>query len=123
MLRNEQLRISEYAALYDRIVPKEHILRRIDGLTDFGFVLDELRDKYSPDKGRTAINPIVLFKYLLLKCLYRLSDRDLVERSAYDLSFKCFLGYLPEDEVIHPSELTKFRKQRMKDEGLLDKLI
>jgi hypothetical protein len=30
---------------------------------------------------------------------------------------------LPEDEVIHPSELTKFRKQRLQDEGLLDKMI
>jgi transposase len=117
------MRISEYATLYDRLVPESHFLRRIDGLTDFGFVLDELRDKYSPDMGRTAINPIVLFKYLLLKSFYRLSDRDLVERSAYDLSFKCFLGYLPEDEVIHPSELTKFREQRLQDEELLDKLI
>jgi hypothetical protein len=30
---------------------------------------------------------------------------------------------LPEDEVIHPSELTKFRKQRLQDEELLDKMI
>lgn len=123
MLRNKQLRISEYGTLYDRLVPKDHLLRRITDLTDFEFVLDELRDKYSPDMGRTAISPIVLFKYLLLKCMYGLSDRDLAERSRYDMSFKCFLEYLPEDEVIHPSELTKFRKQRLQDEDLLDKLL
>ena len=39
------------------------------------------------------------------------------------MSFKYFLGLSPEEEVIHPSLLTKFRKQRLKDENLLDLLI
>jgi len=33
------------------------------------------------------------------------------------------LGYLPEDEVISPSLLTKFRKLRLVDEDIMDKLI
>jgi transposase len=124
MLRTyEQIKLSEYKSLYDLLIPKNHLLRRILELVDFSFVMDELKSKYCTDNGRDAISPIRLFKYLLLKRMYRLSDRGLVERSRYDMSFKYFLDYLPEDDVISPSELTKFRKQRLTDEKLLDLLI
>lgn len=67
-----------------------------------------------------------LYCYLnicFLKYLYNLSDNGVVERSRYDMSFKYFLELTPEEEVIHPSLLTKFRKQRLKDENILDLLI
>lgn len=124
MLRiTEQLRMSEYSNLYEILIPENHLLRRIKSLVDFSFIMDELMTKYCLDNGRDAINPIRLFKYLLLKVMYKLSDRTLVERSKYDMSFKFFLDYLPEDNVISHSELTKFRKQRLQDAHLLDLLI
>jgi Transposase DDE domain/Transposase domain (DUF772) len=46
-----------------------------------------------------------------------------VERSQYDMSFKYFLDMNPEDDVINPSSLTKFRKLRLKDTDLLNLLI
>src|SRR3954471_22120676 len=64
-----------------------------------------------------------MFKYLLLKSIYDLSDVDVIERSKYDMSFKYFLDMTPEDSVIDPSSLTKFRKLRLQDVGLLDMLI
>lgn len=110
-----KLSLSYYSDLYDMIVPKDHILRKIRELIDFSFIYDELKNKYCLDNGRNAKNPILLFKYLLLKYLYNLSDNGVVERSQYDMSFKYFLELTPEEEVIHPSLLTKFRKQRLKD--------
>ena len=64
-----------------------------------------------------------MFKYLLLKTIYTVSDVDVVERSRYDMSFKYFLEMNPEDDVINPSSLTKFRKLRLKDTDLLHLLI
>jgi len=64
-----------------------------------------------------------MFKYLLLKTIYTVSDVDVVERSQYDMSFKYFLEMSPEEEVINPSSLTKFRKLRLKDTDLLNLLI
>ena len=90
---------------------------------DFKFVYDELIDKYCLDNGRNAVPPIRMFKYLLLKAIYDLSDVDVVERSKYDMSFKYFLDMAPEETVINPSSLTKFRKLRLKDMNLLDMLI
>ncbi|MFM7894983.1 MAG: IS1182 family transposase, partial [Flavobacterium sp.] len=68
-------------------------------------------------------SPVRMFKYLLLKAIYTISDVDVVERSQYDMSFKYFLDMNPEDDVINPSSLTKFRKLRLKDTDLLNLLI
>lgn len=41
--------------------------------------------------------PVKMFKYLLLKIVYDISDVDVVECSRYDMSFKYFLGMAPEE--------------------------
>jgi IS5 family transposase len=99
------------------------MLRQINELVDFSFVYEELKERYCLDNGRNAIDPIRMFKYLLLKAIFELSDFDIVERSKYDMSFKYFLHMAPEDSVIDASSLTKFRKLRLKDLNLLDMLI
>jgi transposase len=124
MIQNQQsVTFSPFMAIYDLIVPKDNVLRKINELIDFSFVYDELKDNYYLDNGRNAIDPIRMFKYLLLKSIHDLSDVDLVERSKYDMSFKYFLQMAPEEPVIDPSSLTKFRKLRLKDVNLLDMLI
>jgi len=115
--------LSPYIDIYDKVVPKDNILRKINELIDFSFIYEELKGKYCLDNGRNAINPIRMFKYLLLKSIYTLSDVDVVERSKYDMSFKYFLEMAPEEDVIESSSLTKFRKLRLKDTNLLDLLI
>lgn len=119
----QEIKFSEHAILYEMLIPKDNKYRLIDELIDFSFIYDELKDKYCPDNGRTAADPIMLFKYLMIKAIENLSDVDVVEHSRYDLSYKRFLGLMPEDDVIDPSLLTKFRRQRLKDVNLLDMLI
>ena len=121
--QQQKLVLSPYMEIYELVIPKDNILRQIKELVDFGFIYNELLDKYCLDNGRNAISPIRMFKYLLLKAIYDLSDVDVVERSRYDMSFKYFLDMAPEEEVINPSSLTKFRKLRLKDMNLLDMLI
>lgn len=124
MIQQQQTMIlSSYSGIYDLIVPKDNLLRKINDLIDFSFIHNELIDKYCLDNGRNAINPIRMFKYLLLKSIFDLSDADVVERSKYDMSFKYFLNMAPEDAVIESSSLTKFRKLRLKDVNLLDMLV
>lgn len=123
LVRQQTIRFSEHSTLYDLIVPKENILRKVNDLINFSFIYDELLNKYCTTNGRTAESPVRMFKYLLLKTIYTLSDVDVVERSRYDMSFKYFLDMNPEDDVIDPSSLTKFRKLRLKDTDLLNLLI
>lgn len=123
LAQQQSLSFSSYSELYDLIIPRDNILRRINDLIDFSFIYEELSSKYCHTNGRTAESPIRLFKYLLLKVIYNVSDVDVVERSRVDMSFKYFLGMAPEDDVIDSSTLTKFRRLRLKDSDLLNLLI
>ncbi len=125
---NEQLtmNLSEYSPLYDILIPKDEFWRQLNELVDFSFVYDMLKDKYSSTMGRTAVDIVRMFKFLLLKAYYKLSDRGLVTRTKTDMLFKYFLGYKPEDtNIINPSLLTVFRRERLnnEEENLMDKLI
>ncbi|MFA7107019.1 MAG: transposase, partial [Candidatus Izemoplasmatales bacterium] len=113
------MNLSEYTKLYEILVPEDNELRQINELIDFEFVYEEPKDKYSATMGRGAIDPIMMFKYLLLKALYPVSDKGLVKRAYTDMSFKYFLGLNPEDPVIDSSTLTKFRRQRLQDINIL----
>ncbi len=123
MLMQPRMILSQYADIYEKIIPKENMLRKIKEMVDFSFIYDELVSTYCTNNGRGAVDPIKMFKYLLLKTIYDVSDVDVVERSRYDMSFKYFLDMAPEEGVIDPSLLTKFRKLRLKDTNLLDLLI
>ena len=123
LVQQQKIQLSTYSDLYDLIVPKDNLLRKINELIDFSFIYDELVNKYCSNNGRNAESPIRMFKYLLLKTIYDVSDVDVVERSRFDMSFKYFLEMTPEEDVINPSLLTKFRKLRLRDTDLLNLLI
>ena len=124
--------LSLHASLYDLLIEKNNFWRQLKDMVDFSFVYDELKDKYSSTMGRKAEDVIRMFKYLLLKNYYKLSDRDLIARTKTDMLFKYFLDYLPEEvNLIDPSLLTVFRRERLSNKyneeetstNLMDKLI
>lgn len=123
LLQQQKIQLSAYSDLYDLVVPQDNLLRKINELIDFSFIYEELVSKYCLNNGRNAESPIRMFKYLLLKTIYTVSDADVVERSRFDMSFKYFLEMTPEEGVINSSSLTKFRKLRLKDTDLLNLLI
>lgn len=124
--------LSSNASLYDILIKKDNFWRQLKDMVDFSFVYDELKEKYSSTMGRKAEDVIRMFKYLLLKNYYKLSDRGLIERTETDMLFKYFLDYLPEEtELIDQSLLTVFRRERLSNKeneeetstNLMDKLI
>ena len=76
LAQQQKLQLSAYSDLYDLIVPKDNLLRKINELIDFSFIYDELVNKYCSNNGRNAESPIRMFKYLLLKTIYDVSDVD-----------------------------------------------
>jgi transposase len=105
LIQQQTIQFSEHYSLYNLIVPKDNLLRKINELIDFSFIYDELVNKYCSNNGRMAESPVRMFKYLMLKTMYSVSDVDVVERSRYDMSFKYFLDMNPEDAVINASSL------------------
>jgi transposase len=123
MLRlQEQLQLSEYSSLYDLVVDKNHLLRKIKDNIDFSFVNPMLKESYCENFGRPAKEPEMMFKLEFLKKLYDLSDYALIRDVKVNMAYKYFLGMNPEDEPPDPSLLTKFRKLRITEDILKDML-
>lgn len=121
-----ELNISPYIDLYNILISEDNFWRQLNDMIDFSFVYEILKNKYSSTMGRNAEDVTRMFKYLLLKSYFKLSDRGLIERTKTDMLFKYFLGYSPEEtKLINPSLLTVFRRERLvdEDENLMDKLI
>ncbi len=46
----------------DDLVPKDHLLRKIDSAIDFTKIYEIVEDLYCKDNGRPSTDPVVLFK-------------------------------------------------------------
>ena len=58
MLREQDNRqISMEFVSIEELVPKDHLLRKIDKVIDFGFIRERVKDLYCADNGRPAIDP------------------------------------------------------------------
>lgn len=118
-----QRTLSPYADLYDILLSPDDQFRKMHDEVDYTFIYDELKDKYCQDNGRNAINPIYLFKCLILKTISDMSDEDLMNEIKLNMAWKYYLDMNPEDMPPHPSSLCVFRRKRLADEGLMDRLL
>ena len=125
MLENKykQMTISEHISLYDKIIPKDHFLRKLKENIDFSFVNKLLEKEYSEKMGRPATEPEMMYKLLFLQTKDLLTDREVVERAKTDMAYKYFLDLNPEDEVPSYSLLSIFRHTKIKDEEILEEML
>jgi transposase len=79
MLKPRSMQESFYGSyLYEKIVPEDHLLRKINRVVDFSFVNELVRDRYTPDFGRPAEDPEFMLRLCLLQYLYGDSYREVV---------------------------------------------
>ncbi len=63
----------------NQLVPKDHLLRKIDRAIDFSFIRERVAALYCADNGRPALDPERLFKMLFIGYLFGIrSERQLV---------------------------------------------
>ena len=117
MLKPKSPQESFYGSyLYDRIVPIDHLLRKINQVVDFSFVGQILKDRYNPDIGRPAEDPEFMLRLCLLQYIYGDSDRQVVENARLNLAYKYFLGLAVDAEVPDYTTVSYFRDQRLGEE-------
>ncbi|MFC2003979.1 IS1182 family transposase [Chloroflexota bacterium] len=102
--------------LYDRIVPTDHLLRKINQVVDFSFVHELVKDRYTPDFGRPAEDPEFMLRLCLLQYLYGDSDREVVANAKMHLAYKYFLGLAVDEEVPDDTTISYFRAKRLGEE-------
>jgi IS5 family transposase len=110
MLRPKSAQMSFYGNhIYDRVIPEDHYLKLLDKVVDFSFVSELCRDAYTPDFGRPAYGPEVMFKIIFLQFLYDVSDRRIEEEVNFNLVLKWFTGLAIDESPPDASSLTRFR--------------
>ena len=86
----------------DTLVPKDHLLRKIDRVMDYEWLYERLEPYYCHDNGRPGTDPVVLIKMVLIQHLYGIpSLRQTHHRIQDTLSFRWFLGYGLLEEIPH----------------------
>lgn len=110
--RNNQMEMSFHAELY-KLIPEDHLLRKINQIADFSFIFELVEHSYCKYYGRPANEPEVLFRLLFLQYLYSLSDERVIQESQVNLAYKWFLGVSPETPLPDSSQLSRFRNHRL----------
>jgi transposase len=95
--------------VYDKVVPRNHLLRAIDEMVDFSFVTELAEEAYCPDNGRPGWSPLLMFKMVFLQFLYDLSDYRIADELTDRLSFKMFVGLDVEETPPDHSSISRFR--------------
>jgi len=91
----------------EAMVPADHRLRRLEAVLDLSFVKKLCSAYYSP-AGQPSIDPVVLFKMMLLGYLYGMtSERRLAEECSLHLAFRGYLGYDLDEATPDHSVLSK----------------
>ena len=86
----------------DDLVPKNHMLRKIDRAIDWSFIYDLVQDKYCLDNGRPSIDPVTLIKIPIIQYLYGIkSMRQTIKEIEVNVAYRWFLGLDLTDKVPH----------------------
>ena len=101
----------------DQLVPKAHLLRKIDAAVDFTQLYEMVEPLYCEDNGRPSIDPVVLFKMVLVQHLYGLTSlRRTAEEVSANNCYRWFLGYPLQEETPHFSTVSYNFRHRFTDD-------
>ena len=97
----------------EMLVPKDHLLRKIDATVDFEFIRAQVAHLYCADNGRPALDPVVMFKLLFVGYLFGVrSERQLMREVAVNTAYRWFAGFRLTDKVPDASTLSQNRRRR-----------
>ena len=86
----------------DMLVPKDHLLRKIDAAVDFTYIYSLVEDSYCEDNGRPSCDPVVLFKLVLIQHLFGIrSLRQTMRDVEVNVAYRWFLGYTMSQQLPH----------------------
>ena len=103
----------------ESLVPEGHLLRKIDAAVDFNRLYDMVEGLYSEDNGRPSIDPVVLFKMVLIQHLYGLpSLRRTAEEVNLNVAYRWFLGYTLREDTPHFSTVSYNFRHRFTTETI-----
>jgi IS5 family transposase len=112
--------------VYERVVPRDHFLVKLNQLIEWDAFVDVLLPPYREpalsgakglaETGRPPYSPVLLLKMLVIAYLYHFSERQVEEAANYHLAIKEFVGLGVDECAPDHSTLSDF-KRRLKETG------
>ena len=104
----------EFVSIED-LVPKDHLVRKVDKTLDFEFIYPLVESMYST-LGRPSIDPVILFKMVFIQYLFGIrSMRQTIKEIETNMAYRWFLGLEISERVPHFSTFGKNYVRRFKD--------
>ena len=120
----------------DMLVPKTHLLRKIEKVMDYNWLYEKLEPYYCHDNGRPGTDPVVLIKMVLIQHLFGIpSLRQTWREIEVNVAYRWFLGYNLLDHIPHfatvsyafckrfPSELTDEIFEHILNKALNNRMV
>ena len=105
------------------IVPKEHLVRKLDAAIDLKFIEDEVESLYSAF-GKPSIPPLVLFKLLIINYMFGINSmRKTCEECEVNLAYRWYLGLSIDDKIPDYSTWSQNYIRRYKDSKVFDEIF
>ena len=91
------------------LIPTDHILREINQMVSFDFIY-ELAAPYCLANSRPSVDPVSMFKMLLVGYLYGIkSERRLVQEIQLNIAYRWFCGFELGEKIPDHSTFSKTR--------------
>jgi IS5 family transposase len=99
--------------VYERIVPRDHFLVKLNQVIDWEAFVPILLPAYAglAEEGRPPYSPVVILKMLVITYLYNLSERQTEEVVNFQLPVKEFVGLAVDEPAPDHSTLCLFKRR------------
>ncbi|WP_436627915.1 transposase [Bacillus altitudinis] len=108
----------------DELVPKDHLVRKIDQAIDYDLIYDLVKDHYSSVNGKPSVDPFVLIKMVLIQYLFGIrSMRQTIKEIETNVAYRWFIGYGFSEKIQHFSTFAKSYVKRFHDTDLFEQIF
>ena len=126
MMTREAMKSREQMEMFclDDLVPKDHLVRKIEAAIDWSFIYELVEPLYCEENGRPSLDPVTLIKLPVLQYMFGIrSMRRTVQEVETNAAYRWFLGQGLQDAVPHFSTFSKNYTRRFKDTDLFEQIF
>ena len=123
MMGRQSGQISMLILDIEELIPENHLLRKINQMISFDFIYDLVASNY-PTKGRPSVDPVSMFKMLLVGYLYGIkSERRLVQEIQLNIAYRWFCGYELGEKIPDHSTFSKTRVRKWNESNVFQQIF
>ena len=123
MMGRQSGQISMLILDIEELIPENHLLRKINQMISFDFIYD-LVASYYPTNGRPSVDPVSMFKMLLVGYLYGIkSERRLVQEIQLNIAYRWFCGYELGEKIPDHSTFSKTRVRKWNESNVFQQIF